>query len=39
MNNHIDKIEEKLKQVGRELLLLVSIMLLLVSSDAQLKCV
>ena len=37
-DNHIDKIEEKLKKVGKGLLLLVSIMLLVVSPDAQLKC-
>ena len=30
--------EEKLKQVGKGLLLLVSIMLVVVSPDAQLKC-
>ena len=38
-DNHNNKIEEKLQQVGKGLLLLVvSIMLLAVSPDAQLKC-
>ena len=35
--NHNSKIEQKLKQVGKGLLLLVSIMLLVVSPAAQLK--
>ena len=37
-DNHDNKIEEKLKQTGNRLLLLVSIMLLVVSSDVQIKC-
>ena len=37
-NDNRNKIEEKLKQIGKGLLLLVSIMLLAVSPDAQLKC-
>ena len=37
-DNHHNKIEQKLKQIGKGLLLLVSIMLLVVSPDAQLKC-
>ena len=37
-DNHDNKIEEKLKQTRKGLLLLVSIMLLVVSSDVQIKC-
>ena len=36
--NNRNNIEEKLKQIGKGLLLLVSIMFLAVSPDAQLKC-
>ena len=35
--NHNNKIEEKLKQIGKRLLMLVSIMLLVKSPDVQLK--